>query len=182
MSMGSLRLCREARGLSQRGLARAADVAFRTVQLLESARHDPRWSTLARLARVLGVEPEELVRGAGGGALGRCSARLAAGGSWKTAFFDFVDDFRTGPCAASVARAPDPELRPELLALLASTVEYLCGRRGLAVPWWCAGVPPLPEPWFVSGTENLKAESLVESPAAFRQRNIFVLGNFLSRC
>jgi hypothetical protein len=29
--------------------------------------------------------------------------------------------------------------------------------------------------------ESLKATALVESPAPFRKRNIFVLGNFLSR-
>jgi hypothetical protein len=33
----------------------------------------------------------------------------------------------------------------------------------------------------VSGVENLKAMALVESPAWFRRRNVFVLGNFLNR-
>ncbi|NCO37375.1 MAG: hypothetical protein COZ06_23865 [Armatimonadetes bacterium CG_4_10_14_3_um_filter_66_18] len=42
-------------------------------------------------------------------------------------------------------------------------------------------LPPLPEPWFVSGIENLKATALVESPTHFRKRRIFVLGNFLER-
>ena len=45
----------------------------------------------------------------------------------------------------------------------------------------CAGVGALATPWFVAGVENLKALALVESPTHFRKRNIFVLGNFLSR-
>ena len=66
-------------------------------------------------------------------------------------------------------------------ALLASTVEMLCAERRMPVPWWCGGAGILPAPWFVSGVENLKALALVESPAHFRKRNIFVLANFLAR-
>ena len=39
----------------------------------------------------------------------------------------------------------------------------------------------LDKPWFVSGFENLKSTALIESPLNFRKRNIFVLGNFLTR-
>jgi hypothetical protein len=42
-------------------------------------------------------------------------------------------------------------------------------------------IPAYKDPWFVSGMENLKAITLVESPLHFRRRKIFVLGNFLSR-
>jgi hypothetical protein len=48
-------------------------------------------------------------------------------------------------------------------------------------PNWIWNIPSCKEPWFVSGYENLKAISLVESPAFFRRRKIFVLENFLYR-
>ena len=48
-------------------------------------------------------------------------------------------------------------------------------------PAWAAGCHFLPEPWFVSGVESLKATALVEAPLAFRRNNVFVLGNFMSR-
>ena len=48
-------------------------------------------------------------------------------------------------------------------------------------PPWTGGVGPLERPWFVSGYENLKASALVESPARFRSRNVFVLAGFLDR-
>ncbi|HEY84127.1 MAG TPA: hypothetical protein G4N96_03305, partial [Chloroflexi bacterium] len=61
------------------------------------------------------------------------------------------------------------------------TAEYLCAELGLEPPEWLSTVPASPEPWFVSGLENLKAITLVETPVWFRARKIFVLENFLSR-
>jgi hypothetical protein len=76
---------------------------------------------------------------------------------------------------------PIPQTSARVRSLLASTVETLCAERGLPRPWWCGGVDVLPMPWFVAGIENLKATALVESPAHFRKRNVFVLANFLAR-
>ncbi len=101
--------------------------------------------------------------------------------SWKTHLFDFVDAFRSTRNAELVGEPPITELDGRLRALLASTVEALCAESSRPAPAWCAGVPPLASPWFVSGIENLKASALAESPAWFRSRDIFVLGNFLSR-
>lgn len=187
--MRQLRLKREERGLSQRDLARRAGVAYKTLQLLESGGHDPRWSTLAKIVGVLspgrpGLEAE-LARLLGGGedsVAGISRAILEEGeSSWELRLFEFVDAFRRKPDPRRVLQAPDPGSSHRLQALLASTVESLCAQTRVPVPWWCAGVPPLPEPWFVSGVENLKASALVEAPAQFRRRNIFVLANFLDR-
>ena len=52
---------RERLGLSQRELARKAGVAYKTLQLLESGRHDPRWSTLTKIGSALGLPPASLV-------------------------------------------------------------------------------------------------------------------------
>lgn len=181
-----LKECRQGSGFSQRALARRAGVAYKTVQLVESGR-DCRWSTLVKLSGALGLPgPEALGRDrASKGALSAAQAadHILQDGeeSWKTWLFQFVDDFRRAPDRGLATRAPAPELPARALALLASTVESVCAERGTAPPWWCVGVPPLREPWFAAGAESLKASALVQSPAAFRRRNIFVLDNFLSR-
>lgn len=185
--MPSLKTRRLQKGLSQRRLARRAGLAYKTVQLIEEGGHDARWSTLAKLAKALDLpDPRALLAmdrpGAGP------SAAEAAGrmrdeepGSWKSWLFELVDSFRREPRLELVERAPDPDVPPRPLAIIASTVEALCAERGCPAPWWCLGVPALKDPWFPADAESLKASALVESPAAFRRRGIFVLGNFLSR-
>lgn len=183
--MEAVRAAREEAGLSQRALAKKAHVAFRTVQLLERGGHDARDSTFARIAAALGRPAGELRGEASlsGPSLARAAALIRRDGtpSWTVHLFDFVDAFRRAPAFALVSEAPGVDDEPRLLALYAAVVETLASERGVRTPWWCAGIRPLPEPWFVAGVENLKASALVESPAAFRRRNVFVLGNFLER-
>jgi hypothetical protein len=99
---------------------------------------------------------------------------------WKIYFYDFVDDFRyhKSPQAVSEPFAFDDN---KFDALLASTVETLCGELNLPKPQWTNEVPPCEEPFFVAGLENLKATALVESPLLFRVRKIFVTDSFLQR-
>lgn len=101
--------------------------------------------------------------------------------SWKLHLFNMVDRFRHDQSLKWFRHPPIADLDPKLQALVTSTVEALCDERSLTAPSWCRSIPGLPHPWFVSGIENLKAMALVESPAFFRARNIFVLGNFLDR-
>lgn len=179
---------RECLGLSQRELARKAGVAYKTLQLLESGRHDPRWSTLTKIGSALGLPAARLAAALTGASartddsVEQISEKILNQGeaSWKIFLFEFADAFYLNPRRDLIIRAPDPRSSHKIQALLASTVEFLCGPR-MPAPWWCVGVPPLPEPWFVSETESLKASALVESAAQFRRRNIFVLGNFLER-
>ncbi|MBI4051102.1 MAG: helix-turn-helix transcriptional regulator [Elusimicrobia bacterium] len=180
---------REERGLSQRGLALKAGIAYKTLQLLESGRHDPRWSTLVKISRALGYTEPSIEKalsnymGIFENSVVEVAAKITQEGnsSWKLWLFEFVDVFRKSPEPRLVSKAPDPDTNHGIQAIMASAVEFLCDEKKLSRPWWCAGVPPLPKPWFVSGVENLKASALVESPTQFRQRNIFVLGNFLVR-
>lgn len=111
------------------------------------------------------------------------SARIVREGddSWMQRLFEFTDSFRRAPTAGLQDSPPDARLSPRLKALWASAVEALCEEKRLPAPCWCAGIPGLAEPWFVSGLESLKASALAESPVWFRRRNIFVLGNFLAR-
>ena len=187
--MEGIRKRRESRGLSQRRLARHAGVSFRSLQMIEAGQTDPRLSSLVKIASALGTpapvvqaELDRLVSENPDSVIG-ISRRISADGdaSWKLWLFEFVDAFRRSPSEELVAHPPAAETSDRIRCLLASTVEALCAEGRLPAPWWCAGAGILPAPWFVAGVENLKALALVESPAHFRKRNIFVLANFLAR-
>ncbi len=57
-----LKRLREDRVLSQRELARMADLAYGTVWRIENGFPDARTSTIRKLAAVLEVEPKELLK------------------------------------------------------------------------------------------------------------------------
>ena len=107
-------------------------------------------------------------------------AILDSGENWRIPFMEFVDDFRRTR-DLSLIEKPFALSDKRIDALLASTIEYLCNEMNIEPPDWVWEVPSCKKPWFVSGIENLKAISIVESPAYFRRRKIFVLENFLSR-
>ncbi|MBI2068122.1 MAG: helix-turn-helix domain-containing protein [Deltaproteobacteria bacterium] len=187
--MKSITFLRNIKGLSQRNLARQAGISFRSVQLLESDRHDPQISTLQKVASAIGY-PVHAVQGC----LNRffyqppesiaiISEWILEEGeeSWRGWIPQFVDTFRKKRDPRYIEEMPASKTAPKIKALLASTVEALCAELELPPPDWIEMVVPLTEPWFVSGVESLKASALVESPVFFRKRNIFVLGNFLDR-
>jgi len=156
---------------------------------MERQGHDTRLSSLRKVASALGL-PEngldvviERFLAQHPDCIQCASLRILADGaeSWRIHLFDFVDAFRSAPEASLIDSAPIASTQKRIRPLAASTVEALCEETGLDIPSWCAGIAPLKEPWFVAGVENLKAMALVESPAPFRKRNIFVLGNFLDR-
>ncbi len=99
---------------------------------------------------------------------------------WKIHFSDFVDDFRFHRDLRAVSE-PFIFDNDKFDALLASTIESLCGELKLKVPDWTKNVAPCSEPFFVAGFENLKATAIVESPLPFRIRKIFVTNSFLQR-
>lgn len=187
--MESLRTARERLKLSQREFAARAGVSFRGYQLLESADHNARIGSIRKVAGALGLPPEgtglllgeflllhpESIRAAG--------FRILADGprSWTIHLFDFVDAFRRTSRPELVRDAPPQMLPARFAAVMAGTAEALCSEADLPAPPWCQAVPGLPEPWFVSGVENLRASALAESSVHFRRRNVFVLGSFLSR-
>lgn len=187
--MKAVEVVRRERGLSQRELAARASISFRGIQLLEQPEHNWRVSTAEQIAGALGLPrrgveatvehflltPVDAIRD--------ISLRMVLDGfaSWKTHLFDFIDAFRSTRKEALVQEGPLTELDPRLRALCASVTEALCHEMGRMPPAWCSGIPSLGAPWFVAGIENLKAMALVESPAWFRARGIFVMGNFLDR-
>jgi hypothetical protein len=67
-------------------------------------------------------------------------------------------------------------------AYLAATALHLARQLGVAPPFWVrAQSRTLRVPWFASPGAEVRATLLVESPAAFRERNLFVSENALSR-
>lgn len=176
-------------GVSQRTMAVLAGLSFRTIQLLEAGAHDPKISTLKNIAKAIGYPPSiierhlDIVFRQPTDSISIISERILDEGedSWKIWLLNFVDAFRRYKEMSYISTPPAEGLSPRINALLSSTVETLCEELEMTTPSWCSAVPCLTAPWFVSETENLKAAAIVESPVHFRKRNIFVLGNFLSR-
>lgn len=116
-------------------------------------------------------------------------ARMAAkGDSFDYCLANFLDEFYASPNAEALGQSPTL-LAPEFGVLgrlqdsyLAATAEELASKYSLAVPGWTAGAErTLRHPWFASPLGALRAVLILESPAAFRSRNIFVSQNALAR-
>jgi hypothetical protein len=116
-------------------------------------------------------------------------ARLAAAGdSFDFCLSNFLDEFYLRPGEAALAEAPpllaliSGELGKVQDAYLAATAEELARRFELPLPAWTAvDERKLRKPWFASPLAALRAVLLLESPAGFRSRNLFVSENALSR-
>jgi hypothetical protein len=156
---------------------------------MESKGHDLRISSIRKVASALNLPGNGIdllitrFMSRPGYAVMAVSMRILQNGfdSWRIHVMDFVDTFRSTRDSLLIADPPIDEIEERVRCLLASTVECLCDEMGMTVPGWCAGIGPLREPWFVAGIENLKATALLEAPAYFRKRNVYVLGNFLNR-
>jgi len=116
-------------------------------------------------------------------------AQLAASGaSFDRCLANFLDEFYAMPAAAALSQAPEL-LAPRLGepgqvqdAYLAATAEQLACTHGFSVPAWVAAEDrKLHRPWFASPLAALRAVLLLESPAAFRSRNLFISENALAR-
>lgn len=120
--------------------------------------------------------------------LSEVAALAAQGDSFDRCLANFLDGFYAAPTAAALADAP-ALLAPQFGdlgrvqdAYLAATAEELVRRFELPQPGWTAGDHrQLHRPWFASSLSALRAVLLLESPPAFRARNLFVSENALSR-
>jgi hypothetical protein len=116
-------------------------------------------------------------------------ATLAAGGdSFDRCLANFLDQFYCAPNAAALQETPRllapqfGELGHVQDAYLAATAEELARGHNLPAPPWAANeARELRRPWFASPLASLRAVLLLESPPAFRARNLFVSENALSR-
>ena len=116
-------------------------------------------------------------------------ARLATvEGSVSFPLRDFLDGFQAKPAPSKLAEEPqkisqifqDDGLAD---AYLAAVCDHLSRRYGFPRPTWVDDPSRvLNKPYFAAKTHALRMILLQESPAAFRERNIFVSANALSRC
>lgn len=120
--------------------------------------------------------------------LAEIASRSACGDSFDRCLANFLDEFYAAPQAAALADPP-LLLAPQLGspgrvqdAYLAATAEELARRFNLPTPAWAGSDErTLHSPWFATPLAALRAVLLLESPPAFRSRNLFVSENALSR-
>jgi hypothetical protein len=110
------------------------------------------------------------------------------GDAFDLCLANFLDGFYVTPEAKALAAAPPllalslGEIGRVRDAYLAATAEALAVAQHFPVPEWTGAVTrKLHRPWFASPLAALRAVLLVESPAPFRSRNLFVSENALAR-
>ena len=108
--------------------------------------------------------------------------------SFDRCLANFLDEFYAAPNAEALAAQPallaptlgDPGRVQD--AYLAATTEELARSHRFCVPAWVfADTRKLRRPWFASPLASLRAVLLLECPAAFRSRNLFISQNALTR-
>ena len=119
--------------------------------------------------------------------LAEVATQTRAGESFDFVLRNFLDEFEAWPGPQRLIEEP-ARLAGVVAngerhdAFLAATAETLAARHGFEVPGWAwAEGRKLRRPWFALPWSGLRAILLLESPAAFRSRNLFVSANALVR-
>ena len=119
--------------------------------------------------------------------LAEVATQTGAGESFDFVLRNFLDEFQARPDPARLIEEParlagvvvDGERHD---AFLAATAETLAAMHVLDVPTWVwKEGRKLCRPWFALPWSGLRRILLLESPAAFRSRNLFVSANALAR-
>jgi hypothetical protein len=87
---------------------------------------------------------------------------------------DFLANLGAAELDRAVTEPPALALEPYLANYVAAMVETAAHRADLAPPRWTAAVPALREPVFGTELVGLRLYLLLNSPPAFRRRNIFI--------
>ena len=111
-----------------------------------------------------------------------------SGDSFDRCLANFLDGFYAAPDAKALAETPPllassfGELGRVQDAYLAATAEELASANHFSISsWTAADTRKLRQPWFASPLAALRTVLLLESPAAFRSRNLFICENGLTR-
>lgn len=120
--------------------------------------------------------------------LAEVAARALDGDSFDLCLANFLDGFYAAPHPGSLTASPAflaaqfGDAGRVRDAYLAATAEELARRFSFPQPAWTIGESRLlHRPWFASPLAALRAVLLLESPPAFRARNLFVSENALDR-
>lgn len=113
---------------------------------------------------------------------------VSRGESFDRCLANFLDEFYRSPNPDALAGTPEL-LSPRLGdtghiqdAYLAATAEYLAAANKYEIPAWVTSEDrKLHRPWFASSLAAVRGILILESPAVFRARNLFVSENALSR-
>ncbi len=185
--MSIFRYLRKNTCLSERDIAKRADISRATLRTSEEAPEQVKVGILQKLAAIFHYKVVVCVvpftEVASNYSTVAVSLLVQKDGfeSWKIHFFNLVDEFRGQPDIRLIMLPPVASLDERLQAMLASIVQALCLEVGYSIPDWAKREHYLSKPWFVSEMESLKASAIVESPMVFRRNNIFVQQNILSR-
>ena len=120
--------------------------------------------------------------------LSAVASLVLQGDSFDRCLANFLDGFYASPRGEALIDRP-ALLSPALSdlgriedAYLAACAEELARQFKLPLPTWTRDPErALNRPWFASPMAALRAVLLLESPAGFRSRNLFVSANALSR-
>lgn len=113
--------------------------------------------------------------------LSEVALRTNEGNEFGYCLADFLDGFYPHPTEAAVKQEPTT-ISPYYDSYLAAVADDCCRRYHWRLPKWCLEKSRfLKEPFFAAKTHALRMLYLMDSPAAFRERNIFVSANALSR-
>lgn len=107
----------------------------------------------------------------------------AAGPAYQRAINAFVDDFRRGSHDQRREMVRDPLTASGTLeGLVAGVVSALCREANMDPPAWVGQIAS-PEPFFPFPADSfeMRLRLMIESPAPFRIRRVFVPENYLSR-
>ena len=111
------------------------------------------------------------------------AAAKDAGPHYQRAINLFIDAFRRADDTGKRMLVKDPIGTPGALeGLVAAVVSALCREAGIETPAWVSQIFS-PEPFFAFPARSyaLRVRLMLESPAPFRIRNVFVPENYLSR-
>lgn len=88
---------------------------------------------------------------------------------------DFLHRLSADEFVAATASLPQVKLNSYLGNYIAAMIEVAAGKKGVvSPPSWTKEIPPLDEPVFGTDLGSLRLYILLNSPAPFRSRNIFI--------